>query len=161
MKETIGKCLKPVRRVHRGEKGQATAELILLTPLIVFLLLIIVDFSILLAHWAMANNGVHNGARLGALGGTVGPTQICARTLDTSNNILKGSEVTVGYADANADGIVGNRGDSVVVGANHPYKFLFLSRLFSIGPSFNLPTNGDMRLEVAVAGATGGSTCPG
>ena len=145
--------LKPFNRLHRGSKGQAAVELMIITPLILILFVIIVDFSLALRDWVMISNGVREGARLGALGGQLGPTEITDRVVATSDGIVQAGEVDVGYPD----GI--ERGDSVVVRTTHVYKFRFLSKIFPIAPGFDMTTCADMRLETAADSAPGGAPC--
>jgi len=147
------RAFKPLNSLHRNSKGQATVELMLMTPLILFLFIIVVDFSLALRDWVMISNGVREGARLGALGGPYGPDDITDRVVATSDGIVQAGEVTVGYPDG------GDRGDSVVVRTEHAYTFHFLSKIFPIDPTITLTTCADMRLEVAAADASGGISC--
>ncbi len=147
------RILKPLNHLHRDSKGQAAAELIIITPLILFLFVIIVDFSLALRDWVVISNGVREGARIGALGGPIGVDEIMDRVVATSDGIVEPGEVEVAYPDGGA------RGDSVVVRTNHQYRFRFLSNIFPIDPTFAMTTCADMRLEIAALDAPGGAPC--
>lgn len=150
-----------MKRLRKSSKGQATIEMIIMTPLILFLFLMIVEFSLALRDWIMISNGVREGARYGALGGTIGPDDIRNRVVATSDSIAQPGEVTVAYADPDPSGggSATDRGGSVVVRTTHDYTFKILNKIIpGTPPSLTLTTCADMRLETATvgAGATGG-----
>lgn len=152
--------LRFLRRLHGGSKGQAAVEAMLAITLLFFFLFIVVDFSLLLRDWIMVRHSVREGARYGALGSDIDASDIISRVVATSSGLMQSGEVSVGYVDrpGNLSGN-GDRGDSVVVRANHTYTFRFIQNIFTVAPSLTMTTCADGRLEVAVLSAPGGTSC--
>jgi Flp pilus assembly protein TadG len=145
--------LRALERLHNNRRAQATVELLILTPLVIFLFLIVIDFSLALREAVMVNNAVREGARYGALGGSITPAQITDRVVDSADGAVQAGEVEVGYPNGT------DRGDSVVVRAEHDYTFKFLSNIFAISPTLTLTSCADMRLETTASGGGSGVTC--
>ena len=77
-------------------------------------------------------------------------------TIDRSGGILSDPlEITVGWMDANGDGVSSGRGDAVVVSIDHPYNFLFFPATIPV------QSCSDMRLELTngAAGLPDGAGC--
>ena len=148
-------------RRARRPFGQATVELLLLTPLVILFFLTIVDFGLLLRNWVMVSNAAREGARYAALGGNRTLQDIVTKVVNASGGILDDQDVGVTYA--NRSGTVStaptDRGDSVIVCARRAYTFPLLSNFFPFLPDVTVRTRVDMRLETAATGSGGGLSC--
>ncbi len=127
----------------RGERGQSMAEFAMILPIFLVLVFAIVDFGMGLNAWITVTNSAREGARLGAVGGTT--SEIQSRVLSTADGLAVTPTVT------NAQGTPGT---SVTVKVDYQYNFISpLSSLVSflsgdsIGPTFNISSTAEMRLE--------------
>ena len=146
---------------QKGERGQALAEFALLIPLFLLLLFSIVDFGMGFYSWITVTNSAREGARLGAVHppldvagspcfGKASLNQcIEDRVRDASDLTNEATKMTVTIT-----GEQGDPGESVVVVVNYGYDLITplagLVQLVSgdtIGPTLNLSSTADMRLE--------------
>jgi len=136
-----------IRRKSRGgERGQSLVEFALLVPIFLLLVFAIVDFGMGFHAWITVTNSAREGARLGAVGAT--QDQIVQRVRDTADS-LDQAQLTVTVTNAQ-----GQPGGSVVVDVDYTYTLITplagILQLVSgntIGPSLNLSSTADMRLE--------------
>ena len=111
-----------LRRSHRESRGQATFEFMLMLPLFVLLVLFAVDMAIIGYQYVTVSNAVREGARFGAVNcgdGTCSPEEVQNLTEDRANGALLATDIEVGWPDG------ADRGDSVVVRAQHTHTLLF------------------------------------
>ncbi|OGO45900.1 MAG: hypothetical protein A2W34_00230 [Chloroflexi bacterium RBG_16_64_32] len=146
---------------QKGERGQALAEFALLIPLFLLLLFSIVDFGMGFYSWITVTNSAREGARLGAVHapldvagspcfGKASLNQcIEDRVRDASDLTNEATKMTVTITNAQGD-----PGESVVVKVDYGYDLITplagLVQLVSgdtIGPTLNLSSTADMRLE--------------
>ncbi|MBI2912688.1 MAG: pilus assembly protein [Chloroflexi bacterium] len=121
-------------------------EFALLLPIFLILLFAIVDFGLGLNAWITITNSAREGARTGAVGANA--AAITQRVQDTSS-ALDMNKLTVTVTNAQ-----GQPGGSVVVVVDYQYDLITpLSALMqfvsgnTIGPTLNLSSTADMRLE--------------
>jgi Flp pilus assembly protein TadG len=154
--------IKRIRTARkRGERGQALAEFALLIPIFLILLFAIVDFGMGFHSWITVTNSAREGARLGAVHppldvasspcfGEASLEQcIEGRVRDTADLPDQATKMTVTITNAQGD-----PGESVVVEVDYQYDLITplagLVQLVSgstIGPTLNLSSTADMRLE--------------
>ncbi len=144
-----GMATKPDRRTGRRERGQAMVEFALLLPLFLIVIFISIDFGVGLGRWVILTNATREGARLGVIG--VSSNEVALKTAATSNGLIDPTtDVTVNYIDASGNGVVGDKGDSIVVEANYNYGLITpLKAFLSLGfdsLAFSSCTN--MRMEL-------------
>jgi len=128
-------------------------EFALVLPLLLIVLFMMVDFGVGFARWITITNATREGARLAAVGAD--QAAITQKVVDTSN-VLTASDVSVGYADVNGDGVTAI-GDSVVVKATYNYALITPLGKFLSGLTFNsidFCSRVDMRLEQVPADTT-------
>ena len=150
------------RRRKNGEKGQALVEFALLVPIFAILLFAIVDFGMGFYTWITVTNSAREGARVGAVHppldvasspcfGKASLDQcIKDRVLDSADLADEATKMTVTVTNAE-----GQSGESVVVKVDYVYDLITplagLLQLFisgdTVGPTFNLSSTADMRLE--------------
>ena len=121
-------------------------EFALVLPLLLIVLFIMVDFGVGFARWIAITNATREGARLAAVGAD--ESAITQKVVDTSNDVLTASDVSVGYLDVDGDGVA--IGDSVVVRADYDYALMTPLGRFLSGLKFtsiNFKACADMRLE--------------
>ncbi len=154
--------LRLIRRQRKkGEKGQALVEFALLVPIFLILLFAIVDFGMGFYSWITVTNSAREGARVGAVHaplnvasspcfGKASPEQcIEDRVLDSAGLADQDTKMTVTITNAQ-----GQSGESVVVKVDYDYDLItplaglvnFISG-DTIGPTLNLSSTADMRLE--------------
>ena len=154
--------LKLIRaRRKNGEKGQALVEFTLLVPIFLLLLFAIVDFGMGFYSWITVTNAAREGARLGAVHAPLNVASspcfgmasldqcIEDRVRDSSDLSNEATKMTVTITNAQ-----GLPGQSVVVKVDYQYDLItplaglvqFVSGS-TIGPSLNLSSTADMRLE--------------
>ncbi len=133
----------------RGERGQTLVEFALLLPIFLILLFAIVDFGLGLNAWITITNSAREGARVGAVGAD--SATITERVQATGAGGLKAwsSNGTVTVTNAQ-----GQPGESVTVKVDYDYDLITpLAGLMqfvsgnTIGPTLNLSSTADMRLE--------------
>lgn len=141
----------------RREEGQASLELLLVFPIFVSFLLLLVDLGLVMYEHISIANAVREGARYASVncgdgnctGGTSSVTPL-QRTVDRSSGFLANGDVTVQWTGT-------NRGDAVVVKADHTYDYLFFPF------SMQVKSCATMRLEQRDNGTispTGSASCP-
>lgn len=139
--------VKFLRRTRKDEeRGQSLVEFALLVPIFLLLVFAIVDFGMGFHAWITVTNSAREGARYGAVGATA--DQIEQRVRDTADT-LDQSQLTV-----TVEGAQGQPGGSVVVDVDYSYSLItplagilqFISGSI-IGPTLNLSSTADMRLE--------------
>ena len=137
---------RSTRARGRGERGQSLVEFALLLPIFLILLFAIVDFGLGLNAWITITNSAREGARAGAVGADA--ATITQKVQDTSG-ALDLDKLTVTVTNAQ-----GQPGGSVVVDVDYQYDLITpLSALMefvsgnTIGPTLNLSSSADMRLE--------------
>ena len=146
-------------RTRRGEQGQAVVEFVLLFPLLLFLLLIVIEFGFALHTSITVTGAAREAARFAAVTNLVGASceagTVRGRAVSTSGGAIQCSEVEVWFVDLSvpADNEA-SRGDAVVVRITHEYSLITpigaLASAFSFGtiPStFNISACADARLE--------------
>ena len=109
-------------------------------------LFMMVDFGVGFARWIAITNATREGARLAAVGAD--QVDITQKVVDTSNDVLTAADVSVGYLDADGDGVA--IGDSVVVRADYDYSLITPLGKFLSGLTFDsieFKSCADMRLE--------------
>jgi Flp pilus assembly protein TadG len=149
------------RRRKNGEKGQALAEFALLIPIFLMLMFAIVDFGMGFYSWITVTNSAREGARVGAVHAPLNVAsspcfgkaslQQCIedRVLETAGLADQATKMTVTITNAQ-----GQSGESVVVKVDYDYDLItplaglvnFISG-DTIGPTLNLSSTADMRLE--------------
>jgi Flp pilus assembly protein TadG len=149
------------RRRKNGEKGQALVEFALLVPIFAILLFAIVDFGMGFYSWITVTNSAREGARVGAVHAPLdvasspcfgkGSLEQCIydRVLDSADLADEATKMTVTITNAQ-----GQSGESVVVKVDYEYDLITpLAGLVqfvsgdTIGPTLNLSSTADMRLE--------------
>ena len=148
-------------RKKKGEKGQALAEFALLVPIFLVLLFSIVDFGMGFYSWITVTNSAREGARLGAVHPPLDVAgSPCFGKASLDDCIEDRVRETAGLADQDTkmtvtvDGEQGDPGESVVVKVDYGYDLItplaglvqFMSG-DTIGPTLNLSSTADMRLE--------------
>lgn len=154
---------------RRRQRGQAILEFAILTPLVLILIFIIVDFGIGLAHRVILTNAAREGARYGAAGapesgGCTDPLvvdRIKCKTVAQGRGLVDEDAVSVAFLDANNNGEV-EPGDAVAVRIDYEYKLITaLSLSNSLGwlglpdiDTLRMDSCTDMRLEQVTRDAT-------
>jgi Flp pilus assembly protein TadG len=147
-----------LRRLLGEERGQAAFEFLLVLPIFFTFFLLLIDFGVLMYEHVSIANGVREGARYAAVncgdgnctGGSDSTTPL-QRTVARSSGFLANADVTVEWTGA-------NRGDSVVVKADHSYSSIF----FPGFPAIHVKSCAQMRLEQKDNGSissTGSASC--
>ena len=134
-------------------------EFALLLPIFLVVIFIIVDFGVGISRWVIVTNSTREGARLGAVGAAT--ADIANHVALTSSGLLDAADVDVYYLDGpDANGDVGDRGDSVVVESDYQYGLITpLAAFIALADnSMTFHSCTDMRLELPVSGAAGGGT---
>ncbi len=146
---------------EKGQRGQALVEFALLIPIFLLLLFAIVDFGMGFYSWITVTNSAREGARIGAVHP---PLDIagspCFGKASLDECIQDRVRATAGLADQDTkmdvfvSGEEGPSGGSVVVKVDYGYDLISplagLVKLLSgdtIGPTLNLSSTADMRLE--------------
>jgi hypothetical protein len=148
-------------RRKKGEKGQALVEFALLVPIFFILMFTIVDFGMGFYSWITVTNSAREGARIGAVHPPLNvPSSPCFgkasleqciedRVLETAG--LPDQDTKMDVFVTNAEG---QSGQSVVVKVDYGYDLITpLAGLLqfatgnTIGPTLNLSSTADMRLE--------------
>ena len=151
-----------------GEGGQALIEFAFVAPIVLVFLLGLVDFGIALDRRVVLDHAVREGARFASVGGqalTTGAAatveEVKAYTSAQSQGIADaggapGSDnyVDVCYEDANANGVVGDVGDSVRVSIHYRHDFVtgFTSMLDASPGSIDMVASGSARVEYRAQG---------
>jgi Flp pilus assembly protein TadG len=150
----------------RGEKGQTTAEFVVILPMMLLLFFLVVDFGWLLKNWIVVTNTAREAARCVVTescsidGDDVTAEELIDERLYqglTSN--LTGIDKEILYVDQNGDGDITD-GDSVVVciRADNEYIGPVLA-LLSLATGGSLPdplplgAREEMRLEFPPSGS--------
>jgi Flp pilus assembly protein TadG len=130
--------------------GQVLIEMAFVIPLIIFFIVLIVDFGFAMERRKMIQHAVLEGARAGAVGATI--AEITDHTNDQAGDIF--SNVSVCYENVNGDSTLGNAGDNVRVSGSYTYNFVMGGgALLNIIPAINMTPSAEARLETAVPGA--------
>jgi hypothetical protein len=164
--------------VRSRERGQSTAEFVIILPFLLLFLFLIVDFGWLLKNYIVVTNTAREAARCGAvdrciISGTteVTPQQLALKRIEQGlgSNIFDSATFDVHYISLNGGPI--EKGDSLVVciKANNEYispVIPFLSMVTGVSGDTIIPdplplkARAEMRVEVAPASAaTGTATC--
>ena len=69
----------PRRADHRGERGQATVELVLVLPVVVMLLLLVLQVGLIARSQVLVVDAAREGARAAAVGGSLSDVARAAR----------------------------------------------------------------------------------
>jgi hypothetical protein len=127
--------------VRSRERGQSTAEFVVVLLGVFFILFIIVDFTLALRSYITAVNAAREGARFGAVSRELADFDQLVKTYtaDHSTGLLDESHVTV-TAPSKASG------DPITVAVNYPHKFIFLG-LFMGALEIDVKTSTTMRFE--------------
>ena len=133
----------------RSEKGQALVEFAFIGPLILFFILIVVDFGIAMDRRELVQHAVREGARRAAVADAL--TDIKDSTHNQSAGTLDQGNVNVCFVDRNGDAIP-DAGDMVRVTGDYTYKFSVgggeVLAGFGIGPpSIDMSPSAEERLE--------------
>ncbi len=132
-----------MKRLLGSEKAQTTAEFVMITPFLLLMLFLIVDFGWMLKNWIVVTNSAREAARCAVSrsctydGASVSPESLALTRLDqgiTGN--LSGKQAVILYIDQDGDTKIG-AGDSIVVcikGDNH-----YISPVL---PMFSMVTGG-------------------
>jgi len=78
-----------IRFEGRGQRGQALAEFVLVTPFLLILFFGVVDFTLALRDWIAVTNATREAARFASLGGDLTSDKISERAVQKSNHILE------------------------------------------------------------------------
>jgi TadE-like protein len=175
--------------VRSRERGQSTAEFVIILPFLLLFLFLIVDFGWLLKNYIVVTNTAREAARCGAVDRCAGvgdvdsdgtsntPKDLALKRIEQGlgPNIFDGASFDIHYVDIGdasipADGQI-KAGDSLVVciKANNEYispVIPFLSMVTGVSGDTIIPdplplkARAEMRVEVAPASAeTGTATC--
>ena len=142
-----------LQRLHRGQRGQAAFEFLLMIPLLVVFLLFVVDMGIAMYEYVSISNAVREGARYAAVNcdtGTCTVASVQGRAAGRAGGLaIPTSDVTATWSGP-------DRGDSVAVSISHPYNFLFFP-----GVTINVRACSEMRLEQQdnTTSLSGGGSC--
>jgi len=133
----------------RSERGQALVEFAFIGPLLLFFILIVVDFGIAMDRRELVQHAVREGARRAAVAD--GLADIKDSTHNQSAGTLDQSNVNVCFVDRNDDGSP-DAGDMVRVTGDYTYKFSVgggeVLAGFGIGPpSIDMSPSAEERLE--------------
>jgi len=154
--------LRLIRRQRKnGEKGQALVEFALLVPIFLILLFAIVDFGMGFHSWITVTNSAREGARVGAVHPPLNvASSPCNGKASLEQCIEDRVRETAGLPDQDTKMFVyitnaqGQSGESVVVKVDYGYDLITplagLVQFVSgdvIGPTLNLSSTADMRLE--------------
>jgi len=150
--------IKRIRTARkRGERGQALVEFALLIPIFFILLFAIVDFGMGFHSWITVTNSAREGARLGAVHPPLNvASSPCFGEASLEQCIEDRVRETAGLPDQDTKMFVyitnaqGQSGESVVVKVDYGYDLITpLAGLIGnvIGPTLNLSSTADMRLE--------------
>ena len=130
-------------------------EFALLLPIFLVVIFIAIDFGVGIGHWAIVTNSTREGARLGAVGANT--AEIADKVALTSSGLLDPADVDVYYLDGpDANGDLGDRGDSVVVESTYEYGLITPLGVFITLADNTMTFHSctDMRLELPVGGAS-------
>jgi hypothetical protein len=139
----------PPRLASRGgqgarsrERGQSTAEFVVMLLGVFFILFVIIDFTLALRSYITAVNAAREGARLGVVSGgdPTLDTLVENRTVSHSMGLLAGDDVTVLHPDGT------DKGDPITVAVDYKHKFIFLG-LFMDALEIDVKTSTTMRFE--------------
>lgn len=148
------------RKSKERERGQSLVEFALLVPIFLLLVFAIVDFGMGFHAWITVTNSAREGARLGAVRpplnvlsspcyGKPSLAQCIEDRVRATADTLDQSKLAVTVTNAQ-----GQPGGSVVVDVDYAYTLITplagILQLVSgntIGPSLNLSSTADMRLE--------------
>lgn len=130
----MSRSLKPglhtLRKSHRDDRGQATFEFMLMLPLFILLVLFAVDMAIIGYEYVTVSNAVREGARYASVncgtGDCTSANEVKQRAADASNGGLDLSDISVGWPNGT------ERGDAVVVSAEHSHSLLFFPVSFPV-----------------------------
>ena len=133
----------------KSERGQALVEFAFIGPLLLFFILIVVDFGIAMDRRELVQHAVREGARRAAVGDKV--ADIKDSTHNQSAGTLDDGNVNVCFVDRNGDRSP-DAGDMVRVTGDYTYKFSVgggeALAAFGIGPpSINMSPSAEERLE--------------
>ena len=137
------------------EKGQALVEFVFIGPLLLFFILIVVDFGIAMDRRELVQHAVREGARRAAVAD--GVAEIKESTHNQSAGTLDEGNVSVCFVDRNGNGDA-DAGDNVRVSGDYTYKFTVgggeILAGFGIGPpSIHMSPSAEERLEKSGLGA--------
>lgn len=161
-----------------GETAQAMVEFVLLFPLLLFVVLILVEFGLVLSAYIRINNAASEAARYAAVGSAPFAGGACDSAVPspsieglaarTSSGLITCDEVTVGYLKRMPDASY-VRGDAVSIRIDHVHQLITplgdFANAFSFGAFPNQLTMGacaESRLErgpVNQVGLPAGSSC--
>jgi Flp pilus assembly protein TadG len=122
----------------RRERGQATVELVLATPLLAFILFAIIEFGITYNHYLNVTDAVRVGAREAEV--TRDSTAATAATIASASGLtgFDASKVTVcwtpaGSSTCTTDPTAATSGSDVTVSAKYPYSITLLGMTLMSG----------------------------
>lgn len=144
-----------VRSSKRAERGQALLEFALVTPLVLFFLLAMVDFGIAIDRRIVLDHAAREGARYASVGGRAFSSgtpatcaQIKAQAVAQAQDIVGAGDVGVTYDEVNGAPGIGV-GDNVTVTLNYTYDFVtgFTSLFDSSIGSIEMHASASARVE--------------
>ena len=152
-----------LRRLAREERGVAIAELALVLPVVLLILLGILDFGKALNYWIDQTHLANEGARWAVVNrnpSSTGTLQAYIKNQADTTQLRNGATVTIQACDADGSGSIGT-GDPVQVRVTYDYNWLpFIGS--SIGAvTTTLTGSSVMRLEQKPTNYTlDSTTCP-
>ena len=118
-------------RLIKNDDGQGLVEFALIVPILILILMAIIEFGFMFNAYLSLSNGVREGGRLAALGGS--DVAIEAKVAG-SGGFLKSENVQVDISPVNR-----KRGDQITLVASYDYEFItpILGGLFPSGVELN------------------------
>lgn len=133
-----------------SERGVAAVEFAIVSPVLVLLLFVIIEFGLVLYDKALITNASREGARRGSVhdanspNGTVGDGPILAVATNLNNSLISlGSSNTAQVLISPA--APRSSGDDLTVTVNYTYDFLVLPNFTSLG---SIPLSGVTVMKV-------------
>ncbi|NAZ45884.1 pilus assembly protein [Vibrio toranzoniae] len=132
-----------MKQSNRFQKGLAAVEVVIVTPVLLFFLVLVLELGNILIHYNVISKSVQNGARYavsevyGTIGGTIAPTSEIQNVVVYGQNSA-GTAVLSSLTTSDVT-VTPPSGDSYVrVSVTYDYVPLFLSIPFS-NESFAVP----------------------
>jgi Flp pilus assembly protein TadG len=152
-----------LRRLAREERGVAIAELALVLPVVLLILLGILDFGKALNYWIDQTHLANEGARWAVVNrnpSSTGTLQAYIKGQADTDQLRNGATVTIQACDADGSGAIG-AGDPVQVTVAYDYNWLPLIGSAVGAATTTLTGKAVMRLEQKPTNFTLDSTaCP-
>ena len=118
-------------RLIENDEGQGLVEFALIVPILILILMAIIEFGFMFNAYLSLSNGVREGGRLAALGGS----DLAVETkVASSGGLLKSENIQVDISP-----ITRKRGDQITLFARYQYDFItpVLGGIFPDGIELN------------------------